>query len=243
MRKISEILAAFNALPAANAETVLNGQRALILAPHADDESLACGGLIAAACEMGVAPIVAVLTDGSASHPGSRAYPPYRLGVVREAEVRDAVSRLGLPRGHLIFLRYKDTELPASGHDFEAACTNVEVIASRSGCQLLVAPWHGDPHCDHQAAALIADAVAMQRGLRLLSYPVWGWLRDGADLVSETRRAGWRLDISAHLLAKHKAIAAHASQYGDLITDSPNGFKLPSALLAVFARSFEVYIA
>jgi len=242
MRSIAEILAAFDALPKADIHDVLQGQRAMILAPHADDESLGCGGLIAAACQAGLAPIVAILTDGAASHPGSRRFPPSRLRAVREAEAHRAVSRLGLPAKNLIFLRYPDTGMPKAGAAFEAACSNLALIASEGGCGLLLAPWHGDPHCDHQAAAGVAEALAALGRLRLLSYPVWGWLRDGADMVSETR-GGWRLDISEHLPAKQAAIAAHKSQYGDLIKDSPNGFRLPAALLAVFARPFEVFIA
>jgi len=243
MRTMAKMRADFDALPVAAVQDVLNGQRALILAPHADDESLGCGGLIAAACGAGCAPIVAVLTDGAASHPGSRQFPPARLRAVRETEARQAVSRLGLPAENLVFLRYPDTGLPASGTAFETACIHIALIAAETGCELLVAPWHGDPHCDHEAAARIAGAVAARGRLRLLSYPVWGWLRDGADMVNESREAGWRLDISAHLVAKQRAIAAHVSQYGGLITDAPNGFRLPADLLAVFARPFEVFIS
>src|ERR1700686_3808849 len=54
MRTVSQILAGFMALPQTNVETVLGGQRALILSPHADDESLGCGGLIAAASAVGI---------------------------------------------------------------------------------------------------------------------------------------------------------------------------------------------
>ncbi len=242
MRPVAEILAGFEALPAAGIDDVLQGQRALILAPHPDDESLGCGGLIAAACAAGLPPVVAILTDGAASHPGSQEFPPARLRAVREAEADLAVSRLGLPPAHLICLRYPDTGLPEAGAGFEAACINLALIAAENGCGVLLAPWHGDPHCDHQAAARIAAAVARRSRLRLLSYPVWGWLRDGADLVGETR-GGWRLDISAHLAVKQAAIAAHETQYGELIKDSPNGFRLPAELLAVFARPFEVFIA
>ncbi|HQT85553.1 MAG: hypothetical protein B7Z58_08620 [Acidiphilium sp. 37-64-53] len=242
MRTVADVLAGFRSLPVADIHTVLDGGKALILAPHPDDESLGCGGFIASACIAGHAPIVVILTDGAASHPGSRQCPPARLRAVREAEARDAVARLGLPPDNLIFLRHADTGLPASGPDFETACNNIAMIAHTTGCALLVAPWHGDPHCDHQAAALMAAAVAARGRLRLLSYPVWGWLRDGDDRVGEARHGGYRLDITTHLSAKQHAIAAHVSQYGGLITDSPAGFQLPPALLAVFEAQFEVFI-
>ena len=41
---------------------------------------------------------------------------------------------------------------------------------------------------------------------------------------------------------KWQAIAAHETQYGGLIQDSPGGFTLPPALFRIFARPFEIYI-
>jgi LmbE family N-acetylglucosaminyl deacetylase len=53
---------------------------------------------------------------------------------------------------------------------------------------------------------------------------------------------GRRLDISAHLPAKRRAIAAHASQYGGIITDDPAGFQLPSDLLREFDSPWETFL-
>jgi len=243
MRTVSHILAGFMALPETNIETVLEGQRALILAPHADDESLGCGGLIAAASAAGIAPIVVILTDGAASHPGSLAFPPERLRMVRAAEAVRATGLLGLPSINLHFMRQRDTQLSASGPEFEAITATLLEIARTQYCGLVIAPWAGDPHCDHEAAACIAEAVTRRAHLCLLSYPVWGWLRDHSDLLDEPRHHGWRLNISAQQEVKKRAIAAYKSQYGDLIVDSPDGFRLPDTLLAIFERPFEVFIA
>ena len=65
--------------------------RTVVVAPHADDESLACGGLLALLARQGVEAHVVVVTDGAASHPGSAMFPPARLAAVREAESRAAV--------------------------------------------------------------------------------------------------------------------------------------------------------
>jgi LmbE family N-acetylglucosaminyl deacetylase len=222
---------------------MLAGRRPLILAPHADDESLGCGGLIAGACAIGLAPIVVILTDGTKSHPDSLAFPPPRLRLLREAEALKAVKLLGLSEKNLFFLRYEDTRLPAAGDGFLAAIAWILAIARERHCGLVIGPWAGDPHCDHEAGACIAGAVAARAGVNLLSYPVWGWLRNGADRLAETRNSGWRLEISDYLERKQAAIAAHESQYGDLITDSPRGFRLPKNLLAIFARPYEVFIA
>jgi len=226
----------FAALPEAGLSTLLGGHRALILAPHPDDESIGCGGLIAAACAAGLPPAVVILTDGAASHPHSKTHPPARLAAVREAEAREALTILGLAEKNMFFLREPDTKLSLHGTIIE----NLAAIAVREDCGIVIGPWAGDPHCDHEAAALIAEAVAIRLGLPLLSYPVWGWLREDAPAPGIK---GWRLDISAQLDLKRRAIAAHASQYGRVVMDSPDGFSLPENLLAVAARPYEVFLA
>jgi LmbE family N-acetylglucosaminyl deacetylase len=116
-------------------------------------------------------------------------------------------------------------------------------IAARLGCKVVVAPWAGDPHCDHEAAAAIGAAVAARLGVGVLSYPVWGWLRDPDALVAEARTGGWRLDVTAQLAAKRRAIAAHRSQHGLVVEDAKDGFVLPARLLEVACRGYEVFIA
>jgi len=92
MLKVSDVHAQWRALPTGTLEEVAGSGTCLVLAPHPDDESLGCGGLIAACCAAGRPPVVAVLTDGSGSHPGSRAFPPTRLAAIRKAEVTAAVG-------------------------------------------------------------------------------------------------------------------------------------------------------
>ena len=78
--------------------------------------------------------------------------------------------------------------------------------------------------------------------IRLLFYPVWGWTLDPDTLVPTAPGAGCRLDISFFLAAKLAAIQAHRSQYGDLISDDPNAFRLPAALLSAFDTPFETFL-
>lgn len=243
MRRVAEVVEGFLALPKGDVGDVLGGRRAMILAPHPDDESIGCGGLIAAACAAGVAPVVVILTDGARSHPSSMAFPPARLAAIRAAEARSAVRLLGLPENRLFFLNHPDAGLAGDGEAGAAVVRDVGEIAERLQCSLVIAPWAGDPHCDHEAAARIGAAAAARLGVGLLSYPVWGWLRRGSDLVDEPRTGGWRLDISAQMPAKQAAVAAHATQHRGMITDAPDGFFLPEALLAISRRDFEVFIA
>jgi len=236
--KAADVFTAVAALPEAGIESILAGRRPLILAPHPDDETLGCGGFIAAACEIGLSPIVAILTDGTKSHPDSPSFPAPRLRDLREAEALRAVSLLGLHAKNLFFLRYEDTNLPASGDGFADAVSRVLTLARAQNCTLVIAPWAHDPHCDHEAAAAIAAAT----GLPVLSYPIWGWLRDDSDDVAAPN-GGFRLKIAPFMARKQAAIAAHESQYGDLIHDSPKGFRLPANLLKIFTRPHETFIA
>jgi LmbE family N-acetylglucosaminyl deacetylase len=240
--KVSDLHAQWRALPAGTLDEVVKGETCLVLAPHPDDESLGCGGLIAACCAAGRPPVVAILTDGSASHPGSRAYPPKRLAELRAQEVKEAVGHLGLPVERLIFLGARDTLAPRTGDAFARVTRHLAAWLTAFDCCTIFVPWRHDPHTDHEAAALIGEAAARVTNVRLLAYPVWGWTLPADNTVQDHRVGGWRLEITAHLHVKHRAIAAHASQYGALIDDDPAGFELPADLLRVFHEPWETFL-
>jgi LmbE family N-acetylglucosaminyl deacetylase len=238
MNSISSVL---GALPIADLDCIAGTGSPMILAPHPDDESLGCGGLIAESCARGRPPVVVIMTDGTASHPSSLTYPPARLREVREKETTAALGALGLSSKRLYFLRLPDGGMPESGAAYDAAITKTKRIYNRHGCKTIFAPWFYDPHCDHQRTQLMARVVAIHFKAVLLSYPVWAWLLPTETIIEEQIK-GWRLDISAHLSTKRVAIQNHRSQYADLIADDPEGFILPRELLAVFDQPFEVFL-
>ena len=233
--------AGFRSLPVGTLDQIVPG-KAMILAPHADDESLGCGGFIAEASRLERPPLVVVVTDGTGSHPGSPGWPAARLRDRREQETRIATARLGLPAGRLAFLRLPDTRAPHRGPEFEQAVGTMSALAREFGCDTVIAPWEHDPHCDHEAVWRMAAALATRDGMRLLAYPVWGWLIAPETVLEAPAPRGWRLEVGPHLEAKAAAIRAHETQYGDLIDDDPNGFRLPPALLSVFEAPFEVFL-
>ncbi len=95
----------------------------LVLAPHADDESLGCGGLVAALCEQGVPVHVWLVSDGTMSHPNSRDFPPDQRCALREAEFRQACAHLGVTASSLRFFRFPDTKVPLPGSEKFVAAT------------------------------------------------------------------------------------------------------------------------
>ena len=230
------------ALPFADVTTIVGRAPLLVLAPHADDESLGCGGLIARACAAGLEVHVAVLTDGTMSHPHSAAYPAARLRTVREAEAAEAVAMLGVKPGRLVFLRYKDAAAPRSGRALRDAGDRLAALMRARGIGTVLASWRHDPHCDHVAAHRIAARACRLTGARQLAYAVWGWTLPAERRLPRVRVRGWRLEIAAELPVKRRAIACHRSQMTGMILDDPSGFVLPEGLLGLCDRGFESFL-
>lgn len=238
----ADALAAMEHLPFASIEALLAPGPLLILAPHPDDESLGCGGLIAAACDAGHPPFVLVATDGAGSHPNSRAYPPARLRATRQREACAAVGILGLPANRIGFLGLPDTQSPASGPAFDAAVTAVASLAIRIQAGAILATWMHDPDCDHESAHLIAAAAAREVGRPHLAYPVWGWTLPPDTPWPGPLPTGQRIDITAQLPRKRQAIAAHRTQHAGVIIDDPSAFQMTPAFMALFDRPFETVL-
>jgi LmbE family N-acetylglucosaminyl deacetylase len=239
MMRADAFLAAARALAPAALPAITHGS-ALILAPHPDDESLGCGGLIAAACARGEPPLVVVLTDGAASHPRSRTWPSPLLRELRERETREAVAHLGLPPEHVLFLRYPDTQAPAEGRRLRMAADVVAALARAHGCRSILSSWVHDPHCDHAAAHRIAALAARDGGLAHRSFPVWG-LTLPPDALVPAHPRGCRLDVAPWRAAKQQAIRAHASQWAGVITDDPDGFQMQPEFMALFDAPWEIF--
>ena len=205
-----------------NPQDLVGAGPVLLLAPHADDEVLGCGALLADCWEDGVPVHVVCLTDGAASHPRSRS----DVAALRRSELTRAVAILGGdPARDLTFLDHPDAAL----HEVPMDGLVARLLASldRLRARVLIGPSPLDPHCDHVTAAALADRLAAVRpGLRLLHYPIWSrWTGGGvAPIVPGGRR---RIYAVRAPMLKARAIAAHASQQGRVIRDDPDGFAMP----------------
>jgi LmbE family N-acetylglucosaminyl deacetylase len=242
MKRAADIFSNLRELPIADVDTITNRGEVMILAPHPDDESLGCGGFIAELVAKDRPPMIVFITDGTGSHPSSPSFPAARLRALREREAIKAVTILGVPIDHVIFLRLRDTATPQAGPEFNSTVSRIEYLVHLHRTDVLCAPWICDPHCDHEAVQLIARVVANRAHAVLLSYPVWGWLLPDDTPLPDVRVEGWRLDINKHMDLKRRAIASHASQYSNLIGDDPNGFQLPTDLLSIFDSPHEVFL-
>jgi LmbE family N-acetylglucosaminyl deacetylase len=238
MPTAAELHQTWQGLPWADATTLPAARRPLILAPHPDDETLGCGGFIAACCAAGRPPVVAVLTDGAASHPDLPEATRQRLRLLREQEVRRATGFLGLPPANLILLGLPDAGLAQAAGPCARVLTH---LAQSQGCDLVMATSRHDPHADHQAAAALAASVAASLGLPCRFYPTWAWTLAPETLLPVAETRGARFNIAAWLGVKRRAMVAHESQYFGL-PDDPGRRCLPASLLAVAQRDYEVLL-
>ncbi len=230
------------ALPVSTLENELPPGPLLILAPHPDDETLGCGGLIAAAQASSRPVFILVLTDGTGSHPRSAAYPAHRLRQLRETESRQAARVLGMPEPHVSFLGLPDTQLPQRSAAAEQAAQQIADHAQACGAATLLTTWRHDPHCDHVAASLLGARAAELTGAALFEYPVWGWTLPPRRELAASVPEGFRLDVSKHVAAKVKAIACHRSQLGQVITDDPDGFTMEPQFVSMFSGPHETFL-
>jgi LmbE family N-acetylglucosaminyl deacetylase len=145
------------------------GSRVLIVAPHPDDETLGCGGVIARAAAASANVQVVVMTDG-----GLYPVSPDRASVarVRRAETLAAMAVLGVPSDCVTFFDFPDGELEQ--HRRAAAQRLSELLRSASPQQIFV-PYIKDRHPDHVATARIVRAAYAAAGTDadLYEYPIW----------------------------------------------------------------------
>lgn len=232
------------------------GRRCVVVAPHPDDEVLACGGLLAMLAARRRADIearerspylarqqakgftrqddpllVVGVTDGEASHPGSRMWTPERLAVQRRAERAIGMRRLGW---HLLV---HAAGLPDGGVTEQEEVLAVHLMGLVRPGDVLLTPWRQDGHPDHEATGRACARVKALTGVAVMEMPVWAWhwAAPGDARVPWDRLRRIALDEPA-MAAKRLAIEAHRSQ---LLADQGRPPVLPLWALDRLLRPFE----
>lgn len=214
-------------------------EKLVVLAPHPDDESLGCGVLLARAFA-GKGAHVICLTDGSASHPGSRQWTPERLARQRHAEMVAAIECLGGSACDLTWLSMPDSRL------FQADATEVaarlEQLIEGHGAHHVFVPAAEDHHEDHQATARFADALRSHRPeWSFYCYPVWCRWDDPNFRQTAARHPLVSVPPGDMRDRKRAAIHAHRSQLGKIVADDPSGFTLPRRFVEKFVTEDEIF--
>ncbi|MBS9722022.1 PIG-L family deacetylase [Tianweitania sp. BSSL-BM11] len=223
----------------------LLAKRVLVVAPHPDDETLGCGGLIWHLMKLDRALHVAFITDGGASHRKSPTWPRQRLAEAREHEAADALQRLGAGDAGRTFMQLHDAAMPKGNTpEGERALEHARRIVDTFEPDLVVLPWRRDPHCDHRDAWTLFQAAlnASARRPDIWEYAIWlDELGADEDKPAAEEMERMAFEIGEALPAKLQAVQAHQTQLGALITDDPDGFHLTDVTIERLVGPVETY--
>jgi len=216
---------------------------ALVIAPHQDDETLACGGIIARKRNEGLPVHVVFITDGSASHPNHPRLDPPAIAAIRRQEAMRAMAQLGVERAAAHFLNEPDGTLRTIAADRrQSLVERLAVLLRTIGPGEVFLPCNPDGSSEHDTTfGFVIDALTLT-GLRpdIWQYPVWSWwnpvLLLRRWLATDDCR---RLPVEDFLLAKRHAIGCYQSQVAPLAPDTWPA--LPPELVEVFYSDTEYF--
>ncbi len=207
----------------------LAARRALVVAPHPDDEVIGAWALMCRLRRSGAQVRVLVVSDGGASHPRSRAWPRERLVRERRRETLRALAMLSIRPSQVRFLAMPDGALEQQPASVAAAIGRA--LRRGPAPELIVGPVSGDAHGDHRAVAR-ALARLPRRGERRLGYRIWP-MQPGHEGCGTACGLDQR-----SMAAKRRAIRSYRTQTGR-ITDAEAGFTMTSRHLNAFVRPTE----
>lgn len=199
---------------------------ALVFAPHQDDESLGCGGLIALKRAAGVPVRVVYLTDGQNTY-GRDRIPAPELIAKRQDEALQALTVLGVPSQEVIFLDCIDGSLNRlDSADQNTLIAKLVNLISDFQPQEVYVTYHQDGHPDHDTAARLVQS-ALQRldpQPELWEYPIWSiYQLSHLNFKAPEFRHVFRLPIAPVRAQKLEAVACHRSQYIPIPPDTEGG--------------------
>lgn len=218
--------------------------KALVIAPHPDDETIGCGGVLALIAREGLQVDILFVTDGGASHPNHATLTPTALIGRRKEEARAALATLGLNWGRVTFLNGPDGELARLDENRRQALRDkmaAHVIATRPDVILL--PMRSDGSSEHEASfVLVKSALAVAgSATRILEFPVWArWnpLRLLPAVFGSPKV--WRANVSSVREVKARAMACYSSQMRPIPPDLDPA--LPEGFAAMFLGRYEFFV-
>jgi N-acetylglucosamine malate deacetylase 1 len=221
----------------------LKEKPAVVIAPHQDDETLACGGLIARKRNEGLPVHIIFITDGAASHPHHPRLDSTAIAALRVQEAMQAIAILGVERTAVHFLNEPDGTLktitPERREQLVVRLT--ELLRTIRPAEVFL-PCRTDGSSEHDATfGFVLDATERAHlEPDVWQYPVWSWwnpvllVRQWFD-TADCRR----LPVEDYLLAKRDAIDCYRSQITPLPPDTSPA--LPPDLVAIFNSNTEYF--
>ena len=188
---------------------------ALVVAPHADDETLGCAGLIAGKRQRGQPVHVVFITDSAGSHAGHPTLTPEALAALRRTEALAALQVLGVAASEVTFCDSPDGALNRLAPPEHAALVDrLFALLRATQAVEIFAPCREDGSSEHAVVQQLALAAGRRYGhAALLEYPVWAWwnpfrlrhrLGDSAH--------NFRVELGSLRELKQRALACHRTQ-------------------------------
>jgi LmbE family N-acetylglucosaminyl deacetylase len=217
---------------------------ALIVAPHPDDETFACGGLIMQKKSTNTQVSIVFLTSGETSHRECCNTTPDKIASARRRLAVEAGRLLGLKEEDMFWLGLSDGNIPEGNEpDFNKSVKSLVRLIDEIKPYEIYVPHYSDCWPDHEAAsAIVCDAMkAVNYHCELYYYPVWMWhnLRF-RSLSSILNSKVMRVDIST--VRERKKIAINHYLSG-LNPDCGKPFcgNLPDGFTDHFQYDYEIF--
>jgi LmbE family N-acetylglucosaminyl deacetylase len=206
----------------------------LVVAPHPDDESIGCGGILRQYANRLDRVVVVFLTSGELA---LKHLPRETAWRVREAEAQAAAEVLGV--SHIDFVRGPDWFL--SDH-LDPAASALRNVLERERADLIFLPHPHDAHPDHRAATEVyRRAVERMDGSApaIHGYEIWTpmsqykYLVDITDTMHEKLRAirsytsqleSFRYDHAVRGLNRYRGALQSDCRYAEVFQDLTSTF-------------------
>lgn len=213
---------------------------ALIVAPHPDDETFGCSGLIAEKVRKSSKVYILFLTAGEKSlHTVAKE----QIQHERRQSAILAMQALGLNEKHLLWLDLSDGGIPRK-HDEEFGVVVDEIVKviERTGAKEVYAPHYFEGWSDHIAAHEITVEAVKNFGNKVDFYLYWVWTWYYLSVVNMfklPKSKMFKLPIRSVYDKKHLAIEAYTSNKTQ--NGEPYMGHLPKIFMKSFSWPYEVY--
>ncbi len=210
----------------------------LIIAPHPDDESFGCGGLIRLKRLRGAEVVVVFVTRGEQSLVDT---PPEQVATNRMADAHTVLSLLGVEQS--VSMGLDDGAIPQVGEEgFEEGVAMLLEVITQYAPEEIYVTHPLDGWSDHTATAtLVTEALRRYpKEPRCYYYWVWIWYSlpfrtFGALEWSHTQR----LSLAGVASTKHAVLRHYLSHHTP--SGTPYCGILPDGFLRAFAWEYEVF--
>ncbi len=222
----------------------VNDKSALIFAPHQDDESLGCAGIIALKREQGIRVKVVFITDGGGSHSGHPTITREEIVQIRRVEALAALNILGVEPTDIHFLNQRDGALHKQTEtERQQTIDKMAGILSEFQPGEVYITHRQDRSRDHETSyKLMTEALAQAKlTVEVWEYAIWLLWNSllGRNLTKKELAGAYRLSIDSVVSKKRQALETYRSQY--LPIDAGSSPVLPRGFLWRFFLPCEIF--